>query len=86
MKPEQIAQIISRTDRTVRNWIRLLDKQGEERVFKIFKPVITPSPLDLEKLKQEFENNKTAFNREIAHKFNCSTKTIEKFRHRFGYT
>jgi transposase len=85
-KPIQIAVILNKTRQTITNWIRLLEGNGEERLFKKFKPVGIPTKLDLEELRKEFETNKTAFNREIAVKFNCSTRTIEKYRHRFGYT
>jgi transposase len=85
-KPIEIAKTLNITRQTITNWIRLLEGSGEERLFKEFKPVGTPTKLNLEELRKEFETNKTAFNREIAVKFNCSTRTIEKYRHRFGYT
>jgi uncharacterized protein YjcR len=86
IKSEKIGETLGITGRTVRNWITLVKDQGQNRLMKIFKPKTMTTFLDLDKLKQEFETNKTAFNREIAVKFNCSTKTIEQWRKRFGYT
>jgi transposase len=86
IKSDKIAKTIGLTGRTVRYWIKLIKNEGETRLFQTFESVSQKSKLDLQALKKEFETNKTAFNREIASKFNCSTATIERYRHKWHYT
>jgi transposase len=86
IKPVEIANILNVTRQTITNWIRKIKSNNEEKLFDIYKPKGHPLTLNIDKLKQEFETNKTAYNREIAEKFNSNNSTIAYWRHKLGYT
>jgi transposase len=85
-KPIEIANILNVTRQTVTNWIRRIKLNSEENFFDIYKPKGRPLTINIDELKKEFETNRTAYNREIADKFNSNDSTIAYWRHKLGYS
>ena len=85
-KPIEIASILNVTRQTVTNWIRRIKLNSEENFFNIYKPKGRPLTINIDELKKEFEINRTAYNREIADKFNSNDSTIAYWRHKLGYS
>jgi uncharacterized protein YjcR len=85
-KPIQIANLLEVTRQTITAWIRKLKTQPEESLFIIRRSKGKPTKIDMIALKEEFENNKLSFNREIASKFNISKSMVQSLRAKMGYT
>lgn len=67
---------------TIRNWKNFTE---EQLLFEPDKSTRKPS-IDLDKLQQYLNKNPFAFHREVALVFNCSIKTIHKWKTYLGFT